>query len=70
MAKFLQTVTINCPACGSKRVVKGGTRGDYQRYQCQSCRKKFTPNGKALGMQNPAEQIGAAIDMYYSGHVV
>ena len=38
-----------------------------QQYLCRGCGKQFAANGKALRKQYPADQIAAAIDMYYSG---
>ena len=67
MAEFTQTVTIDCPTCASEDVVKNGVRNEYQRYLCQDCGKNFRTTGEAHGRQYPAEVIGAALDMYFSG---
>ena len=67
MAEFTQTYTVNCPDCDSEDVVKNGSRNDYQRYMCQDCSKHFRVTGQPQGRQYPAEVIGAALDMYYSG---
>ena len=67
MAEFTQIITINCPDCASGDVVKNGQRNGYQRYLCRDCEKNFRTTGEAHGRQYPAEVIGAAIDMYYSG---
>ena len=64
------TYTVECPSldCPSpERVNRDGFHGGKQRYECQGCGKKFIPEGKALRKQFTAEQIAAAIDMYYSG---
>ena len=69
MAEFTETktVTINCPGCASEDIVKNGQRNGYQRYLCRGCEKNFRTTGEAFGRQYPAEVIGAAIDMYFSG---
>lgn len=67
MAKFQQTITVDCPHCASPKVIKKGARNGYQRYQCKECERKFSANGKPFRRWNHAEHIGAAIDMYYSG---
>ena len=67
MTEFTEPVAVNCPDCESARVVKIGTRNGYQRYLCRACSKKFHTNGKAKGRRFPADQMGAAIRMFYSG---
>ncbi len=67
MAEFTEPKTVNCPDCESARVVKIGTRNGYQRYLCRACSKKSHANGKAKGRRFPADQMGAAIRMFYSG---
>ena len=67
MTEFTQTVTIDCPDCACESVIKVGKRNGYQGYQCEDCAKKFRTSGEAHGRQYPAEVIGAALDMYYSG---
>ena len=67
MAEFTEPKTVNCPDCESARVVKIGTRNGYQRYLCRACSKKFHTNGKAAGRRFPADQMGAAIRLFYSG---
>ena len=67
MAEFTEPRAVNCPDCESARVVKIGTRNGYQRYLCRACSKKFHTNGKAAGRRFPADQMGAAIRLFYSG---
>ena len=69
MAKFTETIThiVNCPSCQSSRVVKVGKQNGQQRYLCRGCDKKFRANGIAEGRRVPAEQMGLAIRMFYSG---
>ena len=69
MAKYTQTtsVSLNCPACSSERVVKDGTRNGYQRYLCRGCDKRFNTTGKTAGRRFPPEITGAAVRMFYSG---
>ena len=67
MTEFTEPRAVNCPDCESARIVKIGTRNGYQRYLCRTCSKKFHTNGKAAGRRFPADQMGAAIRMFYSG---
>ena len=69
MAKYTQTtsVSLNCPACSSERVVKDGTRNGYQRYLCRGCDKRFNTTGKTAGRRFPPEVTGAAVRLFYSG---
>ena len=61
------TVSVHCPYCQSDGVVKNGTRSGKQLYRCQTCSKQFRDTGATNGHQVPAEQIGAAIEMFYRG---
>ena len=69
MAEFTSTITtvVNCPDCASAAVIKHGKQSGQQRYRCKGCRKAFRYNGKATGRQVDAEQMGAAIRMFYMG---
>ena len=69
MAEFsiTTTYTVNCPACGSERVVKVGKQSAHQRYQCGKCQKKFRDQEMVKGRKFESEQIGAAIRDYHSG---
>ena len=69
MAKFSTEITVNCPYCESERVVKNGKgRTDkVQRYLCRNCAKRFSSRGVVDSNRYPANQIGAAIRMFYSG---
>ena len=65
-----QILTIECPRKGCpapKRVIKDGFKNGQQRYECKACGNNFFAEGKALYKQFPADHIGAALDMYYSG---
>ena len=64
MAKFQQTITVDCPHCKSSKVIKKGTRNGYQRYECKDCERKFNTEGNAFGSWNKTAYIGAAVDMY------
>ena len=69
MAEFVktETVTINCPYCDDTRVVKNGKQSGKQRYRCKGCSKQFNDTGALHGHRLPTNQVGAAIDMFYSG---
>ena len=44
MDKSNKAPQINCPACGSKKVVRKGQRNGHQGYRCRSCSRKFRAN--------------------------
>ena len=67
MAEFAEIRTVNCPYCGNADVVKNGRRGGYQRYMCRPCGKQFKHTGEMHGRHAPADRIGAAVRMFYSG---
>ena len=69
MAEFTVTTThtVNCPACGSERVVKVGKQSGHQRYLCRKCKKKFRDQAMAEGRKFETEHIGAAIRDYHAG---
>ena len=48
-------------------MVKVGKQNGQQRYLCRGCEKKFCANSIAEGRRVPAEQMGMAIRMFYSG---
>lgn len=67
MAEFTQTITVDCPHCAAADVVRVGQRNGYQRYRCEGCGKWFRQTGMAEGDRIPAQQIGMAIRLFYSG---
>ena len=69
MARFTRETTyaIICPHCQSDKVCRDGFQSGEQRYECQSCGKKFRANGKAPGRKMDAEMMGAAVHDYYAG---
>ena len=70
MAKFTETVTreVKCPYCGDDAVSKWGKNANgKQTYRCKQCGKRFLHIGQVAGRHASAEQIGAAVRMYYGG---
>ena len=69
MAEFTESVTktVNCPYCPSVKVSKHGKQQGHQRYVCNGCGRTFTDTGKLHGHRFTADQIGAAVRMFYSG---
>ena len=68
MAEFTKTVTVNCPYCDDGRVVKNGKNGSgKQTYKCRPCGRRFLDTGAVHGRKAPTNQIGTAVDMFYSG---
>ena len=58
---------IQCKFCGSLDIMKYGQRKGVQNYVCQKCGRKFTDKDAPEGMRTPADQIGAALAMFYDG---
>ena len=70
MAEFTETVTrkVACPYCAHDKVVKNGKNANgKQTYRCKQCTKRFLHTGQVAGRHASAEQIGAAVRMYYGG---
>lgn len=70
MAEFTETLTrkVDCPYCHHDKVVKNGRNANgKQTYRCKACSKRFLHTGQVAGRHATAEQIGAAIRMYYGG---
>lgn len=67
MAKFTREYEFNCPYCGHSKIVKNGRQAGKQRYRCKDCGRQFNDTGAVGGHRVPAEQVGAAIRMYYGG---
>lgn len=71
MAEFQEITTyeVECPnpSCPDPADVRrAGLEGDEPVYRCKTCDKEFTL-GSAARRQFTAKQIGAALDLYYSG---
>ncbi|MDE2842518.1 MAG: DDE-type integrase/transposase/recombinase [Chloroflexota bacterium] len=66
MTTYTTTYTVSCPACGHDKVRKAGVQSGKQRYRCYACNKRFR-HGMELGKRVPAEQVGAAVRMFYMG---
>ena len=65
--QFTKPEAIKCPRCGSVDVDKYGIREGVQEYICLKCKRKFHNKDAPLGMRTPVEQIGASLNMYYTG---
>ena len=48
-------------------VKNGNSANDKQIYRCTDCSKRFLRTGQVAGHRKTAEQIGAAVRMYYGG---
>ena len=58
---------MSCPYCMAGRTNLNGTRKGKQIYQCQGCGKQWRQGGAMGGHSYSPDQIGAAIQMYYTG---
>lgn len=60
----------SCPNCQESDVIKfGKSRNGQQVFMCKPCNKTFTEPREGIneGRRIPASQVGAAIQMFYSG---
>lgn len=64
---FTQPQPIKCPRCGSLDTAKYGIREGVQEYICLKCGSKFHDKDAPFGMRNTVEQIGASLNLYYTG---
>jgi putative transposase len=58
---------VSCRYCQSKKIRKYGLVEGVQRYFCNDCRRKFSPNGQLFRMKTPADQVSSAVNQYYRG---
>ncbi len=58
---------IGCKHCHNTDIVKYGTYKGRQRYFCNACQRKFADTNALPGKRFPAEQVGAAVGMFYRG---
>jgi transposase-like protein len=58
---------ISCKYCQSRKIRKYGLVEGVQRYFCNDCRRKFSPNDQLFKMKTPADQVSLAIGKYYQG---
>ncbi|MYC34115.1 MAG: IS1 family transposase [Chloroflexi bacterium] len=64
----MRTRKVKCPFCHNDNVVKNGnSANDKQIYRCTDCSKRFLHTGQVAGHRKTAEQISAAVRMYYGG---
>ncbi|MCX6000209.1 MAG: DDE-type integrase/transposase/recombinase [Chloroflexi bacterium] len=61
------TCFVLCKFCGSKNVVKDGTKGNARYYLCRNCGDTFAGNDALVGMRFPPDQIAAAVSVFYDG---
>jgi putative transposase len=66
-AHFTEPEPIACKWCGSVDVMKYGIRKGVQNYICRACGRKFTEKDAPYHMQTSAEQVAAALNMFYDG---
>ena len=63
----MKVARTSCPYCRECRTVLNGRRKGKQIYQCRGCEKQFREGGAIGGHSFPPDQIGAAIQQYYTG---
>ncbi len=63
----MKVARTSCPYCRECRTVLNGRREGKQIYRCRGCGKQFREGGAIGGHSFPPDQIGAAIQMCYTG---
>ena len=58
---------MNCPYCDSSKTSFNGRRKQRQNHRCSGCGKQWKEGGAVGGRSFPPDQIGDAIQMYYTG---
>lgn len=63
---------IKCRFCNSTEIIKRGlrktqNRGSIQRYECKSCKKRFTQEDGFFRMRNTPQKITLCMDLFYRG---
>ena len=58
---------MNCPYCESSKTSFNGKRKQRQNFLCSVCGKQWREGGAIGGRSFPPDQIGAAIQRYYTG---
>ena len=64
---YTETISIYCKYCGSKNVVRNGTKGNLQYYLCNDCQHTFAGNNALPGMCYPPDRIATALRLFYEG---
>jgi len=64
---YTEPEPIRCKWCGSEDIIKHGIDKGVQQYLCLKCHRKFNEKDAPYGMRTTVEQIGASLDMYYTG---
>lgn len=64
---YTQTISITCKYCGSKNVVRNGTKAGYQYYLCRDCGHAFSGNNALPGMRFSPDRIATALRLFYEG---
>lgn len=67
-----KNVSVHCPFCKSKRLIKRGlrkteNRGKIQRYSCKDCKRRFVENDGFYRMRNSPLKVTGCLDMYFRG---
>jgi transposase-like protein len=58
---------VICKYCRSKKTRKYGIVEGIQRYYCNDCKRKFSPNKQTFRMKTPVNQVAFALESYYEG---
>jgi transposase-like protein len=64
---YTETISIVCKYCGSKNVVKNGSKNNLQYYLCRDCGHTFAGNNALPGMRYPPDRIATALRLFYEG---
>ena len=58
---------VQCPKCGSIRVVRCGRNRNKQAFRCNDCQHRFREQSLIRGSRYSPEMVSLTLDLYFSG---
>ena len=65
--KVFSDDAVQCPECGSIRVVKCGRNRGKQAFRCNDCLHRFREQSLLKGSRYSPEMVSLTLDLYFSG---
>jgi putative transposase len=65
--RYVLAEDFKCKYCGSKNLWLYGKYKESQRFYCRDCKRKFAGNFALPKMRSPVNQVGDALQSYFSG---
>ena len=58
---------VQCPKCGSIRVIRFGVSRKRQAFRCNDCQNRFRESALLKGSRYTPEMVSPTLDLYFSG---